>query len=381
VYTLDFPHGDRGAALAEHFRQAVQPASYWRRLTDDRPLSAEELRSLAQRGCLCRLASTSAERQALLEAFFDECDDDPTPGAATARRRSFAVFLDALHRDPAVVHDEGAFRRSVWRDAMAAVGNPSLREVVARWAALFGSHYRQDGLSLLWAQLLPAALEGQPPEGLTRKELSEVVITQLVGEGIVDVAGTDVDCDPDQPASTFIDAVAQAWNDGDIEDVRTWALTVDGNARAFAGLVLLAVLLRRLPSKSAMPSGWSAIAFMSAQYQPSLLEFARRAIVTVDGGASLGELMDEIVYRHVIRAHEAVAAGKPDSTFRFRSEGGRVRFYSDLALDRPGLFDTRHPAMASLSRDLGLWEWVPDGDAHRAVLTPAGTSFVTEAFP
>jgi hypothetical protein len=80
----------------------------------------------------------------------------------------------------------------------------------------------------------------------------------------------------------------------------------------------------------------------------------------------------------IIPVHERIAYSKlPESTFtfRFRWEDGLLRFY-ELGMERFALAAIRSNSLASLTRDLGLWDAAGAG-AH---LTPRGHAFVDEAF-
>ncbi len=78
----------------------------------------------------------------------------------------------------------------------------------------------------------------------------------------------------------------------------------------------------------------------------------------------------------MITAHDRIATTKlPDFTFRFRLEGGRLRFYDSPEIEF-GFADSRHSALSSLGRDMGLWSdmgGVP-------LVTAAGRDLVRGAF-
>lgn len=86
-----------------------------------------------------------------------------------------------------------------------------------------------------------------------------------------------------------------------------------------------------------------------------------------------------IVSRFILHVHERIAYSKlPDFTFRFRWEDGLLQFY-DNGVGRFPLAAIRHEPLASLTKDLGLWECIPPLDTH-GVLTERGKKFVAEAF-
>jgi hypothetical protein len=88
------------------------------------------------------------------------------------------------------------------------------------------------------------------------------------------------------------------------------------------------------------------------------------------------ETMRWIVRTIVLWPHELIAYSKlPQSTFRFRWESGRLRFY-DLRPERFGLTDSRRDALGRLGADIGLLEWTDLG----ARPTSDGQGFVDEVF-
>jgi hypothetical protein len=83
-----------------------------------------------------------------------------------------------------------------------------------------------------------------------------------------------------------------------------------------------------------------------------------------------------VVRTLVLWPHELIAYSKlPESTFRFRWESGRLRFY-DLRPERFLLTDIRRDALGRLAADVGLLEWTQTG----AIPTADGRTFVAEVF-
>ena len=158
-----------------------------------------------------------------------------------------------------------------------------------------------------------------------------------------------------------------------IEAVRSWAVR-DGSA--LAGLALLLCVDGRVAALGEQPAGWSEIAAQDGQHQPGLAHLGLRLAEHLRTEPTLLATMSWIVRTLVIWPHELIAYTKlPQSTFRFRWESGRLRFY-DLRPERFGMTDNRRDSLGRLGVDIGLLEWTPAG----AIPTAEGRAFIAEVF-
>lgn len=364
---------EQAQALADVFRDAIADTAYQREhMLGTEPIPRSVLEEFAERACLCRLPEHSGEQRALRRALFEPPATELEP-QFDQRRRSFALFLREVERQPAVAGSNSAFRAAVWDDFTAREGsddNP-LGTTVAQWAALAMKEHLQEGFSAIWSHLCRLGLNSQRPDGLTAAELDELIRGLLLGQGPLDVLGRSLSYDSAVPAREFIAAVVGVTGSAAPEDLRAWAI---GEETGIAGLVLLLATIGRLPERGSAPRAWAEIGLQHSERQPSLLGFAMLVDQQLEHEPSLADLFAWLVRRFVISAHEQIAYSKlPDFTFRFRWESGRLRFYS-IGLGRFDLADMRRQSMARLSEDVGLWA-ASDG---MPLLTEKGREFVGE---
>lgn len=195
----------------------------------------------------------------------------------------------------------------------------------------------------------------------------------LVRDEKVDVLGRELSLSPSTVTRATTADVARVTEDLLLEDLRRWAAETN---TAAAGLVLLFSLYSRLPEHANDSPGWIEIGTQSSERQPSFLHFVQVLEDHLQDAPTLADTIAWLVRRFVIGAHEQIAYSKlPEFTFRFRWEGGRLRFYS-LGLGRFDLADIRRQSMSRISEDVGLWEGA-DGQVR---LTPPGVDFLEEVF-
>jgi len=142
--------------------------------------------------------------------------------------------------------------------------------------------------------------------------------------------------------------------------------------------VLLLSLYDRLRTVERLPvdSAWYEIALEGGGNQPGLAAFVAQLRHHLADEPAVGDTLVWLARRFIVAAHDRIASSKlPDFTFRFRLEAGRLRFYTKPGVDF-GLADSRHPALATLGQDMGLWH---DG-ADTAVITVKGRALVKAAF-
>lgn len=345
---------ERAQALADRFREAVAGTAYEREhMLGTEPVPRSVLEELAERACLCRLPDYPEEQRALRRALFES----PAPELAPEfdqRRRSFALFLRELERQPAVAVSNSAFRAAVWDDFIGRDGadDAPLETTLAQWAALSMKEHVQESFSAIWSHFCRLGLNAQTADGLTTSALDELIRGPLLEQGPIDVLGRALPYDAAMPARQFMSAVADATSVASPEELRAWAIAEE---TGIGGLVLLLATIARLPERTDAPRSWTEIGLQHSERQPSLLGLAMLLEQQLEKEPSLADLFAWLVRRFVVSAHEQIAYSKlPDFTFRFRWESGRLRFYP-IGLGRFDLADMRRRSMARLSEDIGLW--------------------------
>jgi hypothetical protein len=379
VTPVDVLHPDgRADALADAFREAIADTAYYREwMLGEEPIPLEVLTEFAERACFCRLTEAPGEQALIRQAFFE-----PPSGEQPAfvrrdvgqRRRSFALFLREMERRPEAAASDAAFREAVWTDFVStAPTDEPLPRTLAQWAALVAKEYLQEGLSSLFAHFWRLGLQRGGSDGLSVEEVEALLRGPLLGEHAVEVCGKKIEVDGTMPASSFAATVAEVTAAAPFEVLREFAIEQDS---AIAGLVLILASLSRLPQRERAVRDWQEIGLQSSERQPSLLGLAHLIEEHLRDEPTLAETLAWLTRRLVIWAHEQIAYSKlPDFTFRFRHEGGRLRFYK-IGDGRFELADMRRGSMAQLSEDVGLWEQTESGPE----LSELGRAFVAEVF-
>lgn len=367
----------RAQALADAFADAIADTEYRRQhMVGTEPVPIAALRELVERACLCRLPEFPEEQRLLRQALFETPagQSEAVGSDFDQRRRSFALFLRELGRAPDVRHSDSAFRSAVWEDLSAAPGGDSpLDQTRAQWASLVAKEYLQEAISCVFAPFWRLGLTKQDPEGLLPDELDELIVGPLLGAGLLELTAANVPFNGEMSTLDFAEAVEEASIDLTLEHLRAWAV---GEETAIAGVTLMLVLNARLPDRETAPSDWARIGLQHSDRQPSLLGFAYLLEQHFADEPTLAETLHWMTRRFVVAAHEQIAYSKlPDFTFRFRREGGRLRFYP-IGDGRFDLADMRRASMSSISGDVGLWR----DDDGVAGLTSEGQQFVADIF-
>jgi hypothetical protein len=391
---------ERAARLVDGFRSAVGETAYYRRwMWTDQDLPAEVVDEYAAVACLCRLRERTSERGAVHDALFgtDPPDAHSAPrqsgpasegggmagvefseAGATQRRRSIGHYLTLIDAHPEVVYSQGAYREALWSPPTFRSSAHAL--VADQWAALVAKDVWQEAICSLWSEFCRAGLARTRDlgRGLTWDE------TREVAAGMVDGLPR---LDRDQPTSNLVAALAAnrltvADADGVVVDVTTTSLEALRalTARldtATSGLIVLLELARRAGKRSG--TGWVQAAHIASAWQPSIAAVFGGLRSHLEASPSVSETLWWLVSRFVIPVHERIAYSKlPEFTFRFRWEEGLLRFY-DHGVGRFPLAAVRNDTLASLTRDLGMWDVETAGGERRAVLTRQGAAFVDEA--
>jgi hypothetical protein len=372
---VDVLSGRRAARIAAAFRNAIKDTTYYRRyFIGEQPIPVDVLRDVARGACLCRLTEAPEEARLVRGALFDDVEG-LQPDAVRRRREAFALRLRLADVEPGVLTDEEAFRRSVWAALERHVDDArSLSEAVQRWAALYGKEYYQESLRILWGAVNRFGRERCPADGVPPHVFFEAIRDELAA-GSLDIGDTQLVVAPDEPTEDVLDRVRVAADAWSLEELRALALD---SGTCVAALVLMLSLYDRLRIVEGLPvdAAWYGIALEGGGNQPGLTAFASQLRHHLADEPMVGDTLVWLVRRFIVAAHDRIASSKlPDFTFRFRLEGGRLRFYTKPALVFE-FADSRYSALETLGQDMGLWR----DEAGVPVVTPEGRALIEAAF-
>lgn len=317
---------------------------------------------------------SSHEVELVRGALFEEWGG-VDPEGVQRRRQAFALMLRLAETTPEVLVNQAQHRRATWASLEGTIGESSAwATAVQRWAALYGKEYYQDGLLILWRGVNQLGRKHCPPEGIPPSAFLDLVKRHLSFASLPIGANT-LTLDGTQLTNQVLKEVSHRTAGLSLEDLRT---TYVGSEHALAGVLMLLALFDRVRVTDTLPadSGWHEISRQGGNNQPGLLGFVSRFRSHLAQEPVLADTLSWLVRYFVISAHDRIATPKlPDFTFRFRLEGGRLRFYNSPGIEF-GLADSRHTALSRLGRDMGLWR-MRDGVPS---ITDAGRKLVKETF-
>jgi hypothetical protein len=386
---------ERANNLAETFRSAVKSTEYYRKwMLLDADLPAEVVDEYAETACLCRLAERADERNAVSEALFGldptgshPKDDDGVSAESSLdstevmyseenvkqRRRSFGHFLSLLEVNPLIVSSNGA-----WREALWSPPPPRSKEhgyVADEWSALIAKDIWQEAVCSMWSEFCRQGLSltRNLDRDLTRDEVRQMVVDMAAGppmlEPDMDTKQLDLLIGHGEILVPGLDSADVSVASSSLESLRVWTVVLD---TAASGLVAILELARRMGERSG--PGWELATHLGSVWQPSLAAVLAGLETHLKGEPSVGETLWWLVWRFVLTTHERICYSKlPEFTFRFRWEDGLLHFYN-LGIGRFPLAAIRNNPLASLTRDLAMWE-EKDGTPQ---LTQLGADFADE---
>ena len=369
------PDSVDAVALAELFNAAVGETAYVRQYANStKPIPRSVLVDFATHACLCRLDDRVRERDVLRHALL-EAGSERDPHEVETRREAFALFLQMLAETPTAGESDRAFRAAIWRAFVAgAMAKTRIRSTIARWAALVATHAFYASIHLLWTSAGPALRDEDRGDGLSRADL-EAKLNALAEGGTLKLpTGRTFKFTSSRQTAELLAALTGPRRE--LPEFTAWAADRDG---VLSALVLMLATYARLPDPTTVDAGWADIGNVNGEHQPGLLRMAQIIREHLGDQPTIGESLFWAIRTFLLWPHEEVAQSKlPDFTFRFRWEGGRLRFYSSplLHFDEPALGDIRSSALATLSHDLGYCEPIASG--YR--VTPAGKAFVRDVF-
>jgi hypothetical protein len=390
---------ERAARLAQTFRSAVDTTAYYARwMLTEELLPADVVDEYASVACLCQLGQHPAERDAIHDAMFGT-DDVQTvarpeePDAADAavgmvytdetvaqRKRSVAHYLTLIAEHPEIVQSESVYRDALWSPPPPRTERDQI--VGGEWAALIAKDVWQEVLCSVWSEFCRTGLARNRDlgRGLTAAEVKDLAASMVNGppdlaavvytREIVDEASAgrlSIRLDADKSVNLSTET---------LEGLRRLTRTLD---TATSGVVVLAELFRRTLDRS--DSGWLMASHTESAWQPSVAAVLMGFGTHLDSSPTIADTLCWLVSRFVITVHERIGYSKlharePEFTFRFRWEDGLLRFF-DHGIGRFPLAAIRNEPLASLTRDLGMWEMANNN--QDATLTSRAQSFIDEA--
>ena len=370
-----WPDEPRGEALARAFDEATRDTRYRRRyFTSTDEIPRDVLVEYATVACLCRLPEYPVEQELLRTVLFDDASGLPDDDVAR-RREAFALLLWMAQSEERVVRDDAAYRRGIWdaHEHHRGRSSASFAATTARWSALVGKEFMQEGVASIWSATCRTGLAAMRDGPIASADVDARLVAPLVSSATLQPFGTPIAVEPQMRTVDFARAITEATAAQPLEDVRAWAID---EGSAVGGLALLFAVASRVRSLGEPAPGWNEVALQDGEHQPSLSRLLSWLDDHLATDPTLETTMGWLVRTLVLWPHEAIAYGKlPESTFRFRRELGRLRFY-DLAPERFGLAEIRRDPLGRLAADVGFLDWTDAG----GVPTELGRAFVAEVF-
>jgi hypothetical protein len=385
---LDVP-SELGREVATTFRQAIRQTTYYQDYFDDdvSQVPLDVVREYIESACLCQLQVAKApDRSFLLDIFLHHGQQ------VGARRATFRLFLDIAAQTQGYALDQDTFRQLLYFQAaengatyqpIEAVMDPyrrwrlhQAREYYAfvlntlwyslcEWGVAQGGELRAIPLPVIWHYLgsalnfdaLAAWLE-VPSPGLSADSSFQHLLDWLQS-----VAGAN--------QSTSFDTACRL--NSPINENRLYALIWDKDVTheiKLAGMMaMLALVYLRFSQSDLQAEPVWQISRMGADGRLSVDAFIRRLRRELRSRwPTILEVARWLYRDYIILQHQLMATSKlPDNTFRFRSEGDRLRFYQFS--NSLSFMDSRFEAISTTIHELGLCGDLRFGDHP---LTSAG---------
>lgn len=393
-YDAPTPEG-RGVAAA--FRAAIAGTRYYREYFNDdhARVPAGVVVEYIRAACLCQLRTPTAPDRPLLQDVFLHAGG---PRDADQRRATMRMFLELAEQTSGHELSEDHFRRLIYfrsTDAGGAVWTPAPPNVrtARRWRLYQAREYYAYALNRLWRYLAEWGI------GEVRSSGDMVPLTawwKFVDDAL-DFAPLAAALEVDAPglgaSSTVADLAQWATAAGNIEG------DLDGSWDV-AAPVMEHRLYRWADAagreQAVIPAALTLMSLVAARVgsRRNELAFSDDWDICRDGGVSrlalsrffnqwrdrqrftLGQAARWLFGDYVIRQHERVAVAKlaqTGDTFRFRRQGGYLRFYEADAPVR--MSSSRFQALATTVYELGFVNSLY-GATH--ALTDAGRRFLAD---
>jgi hypothetical protein len=360
-----------GVEVAAAFRDAISGTKYWRRYFDKEDIPADVVHEYADVACLCRLSDGAPDREPLVDVFLH----GGHPQEALARRTSLQMLMELSHQTRVAAVNQDDFRRlMLYRSAydletdleVATFDPPShLESVARRWRLSQLREMFNWSLNGMWQWICDWGLDREGdtfpvPIGDLNQVIESCPLRQLPG----------VTTKPSEPIGHLIEECRALASVTDSLDGR-WELSTElsedhlltllrsgqlDSEVHLAGLFVMYVMcLRRLwdPNLRAAVGAEDWRPVLEGGVRRIGMQFALDQLRSdARDGRTVAEVMERILGHQVIAQHERVALAKlPDDTFRFRREGGKLRFFQ-----QPNGFqrnDSRFEALSTVCAELG----------------------------
>ena len=370
---VDVPTPDFGEKVALAFREAIKDTTYYQKFFKENKaeIPLDIVKEYIREACLCRLKTPEAPDHTLLLELFTEKGKLQD---AQARRETFRLFLDLAKQTDGTPLDDDLFRQLIYFQSgdagLSYMPTASVMSTYIRWRLYQAREYYAYALNALWGYLSAwgIAVRGET-QSISLDEFWQHLEKSLDFTAFAQHLGLDV------PGLSF--------NSG-ARDLLAWVSTVGiagtndlekgyqknslnehslyeliGNQKVWQGVELTAMFTLLLlvaerfndPGIRLRPE-WE-ISKMGANGRLSVDRFLRELYGSIEGGATIGEIIKWIYRTYIITQHQIVSSSKlPDNTFRFRLDGKQLRFYN---LPNPLSFmNSRFDAISTTIYELGL---------------------------
>jgi hypothetical protein len=373
-YPIDVP-SEKGRAMAAAFREAVRDTVYYQAYFDQdtAEVPLEVIHEYIDRACLCQLQHTETpDRPLLVDAFLH----GGSPEGAAARRATFRLLLDVAWQTEGHAIGEDTFRQLLYfqsaEGGITYQPDENVGLTYRRWRQYQAREYYSFALNAMWNYLCHWGLSHQgdirpvpltdfwdhleqaldfdglarrlnlPPPGIRSGSGYEDLLhwlTTLVG---VSGMAFDAACGLNAP----------------VQEHRLYRLVNSERHRpeiSVAGMMLmLALIYLRFGESNRWQAPEWEIAKIGRNGRLPLhgyIQSLRRRIQS--GPVTIHEIAQWLYRDYIILQHQAIANQKlPENTFRFQSEGGRLRFYN--LENNLRFMDSRYHALATMVHELGF---------------------------
>jgi hypothetical protein len=396
-----------GQIVAEAFRTVIADTEYYQNWIDrhDTPVPYAVAAEYGRHGCLCRLRDDAAlDRPLLVDAFLHH--GNPVDAASRAETLRFVCELAAQSEASAV--DQSSFRRLIYYGADYGDGqlkgptfvpNGAIIRTARRWRLYQAREYFNASINEMWRRLScwGLQLDGdvypiRMPDVLS--SIDDIDFASLATSIDVQLPHGGINASsPFEKLLDWVTAVGAVTRGLDDRWDLDAALTEDailewlqyGHTSNRAGPEILAATLTLITFVAARlwspelalvePADWFPVA-EGGRERLGIERFLIDLRMRVTAGATVGEIVRWLTLDYVVSQHERVATAKlatTGDTFRFRREGGRLRFFPKEA--QVAMNDSRFNALATFLFEL-RWSGYLYEPNH--ALTPEGEAIRTK---
>ncbi|MBT4459841.1 MAG: hypothetical protein HOC56_16380 [Anaerolineae bacterium] len=370
---VDVPTPDFGEKVALAFREAIKDTAYYQKFFEENKaeIPLDIVKEYIREACLCRLKTPETpDHELILELFTEK----GKPQDAKARRETFRLFLDLANQTDGVPLDDDLFRQLIYfqitETRLSYTPSPSVMSTYIRWRLYQAREYYAYALNALWVYLSEWGIAaGGETQSISLDEFWQHLDKNLDFTAFAQHLGVDApDLNVHSGARDLLAWVStvgiagtndleKGYQKNSLNEHSLYELI--GNQKVWQGVELTAMFTLLLlvaerfndPGIRLRPE-WE-ISKMGANGRLSVDRFLRELYGSIEGGATIGEIIKWIYRTYIITQHQIVSSSKlPDNTFRFRLDGKQLRFYN---LPNPLSFmNSRFDAISTTIYELGL---------------------------